>query len=62
MNYNHKIAILIPCYNEELTLGKVIQNCKQYAPFASIYVIDNNSTDATAQIARDHGVNLIFPI
>lgn len=52
-----KIAVLIPCYNEAQTIGKVISDYKNV--FAEddcmIYVYDNNSTDNTAQIAKAHG-------
>lgn len=50
-----KIAVLIPCYNEELTIAKVIQDYKKELPEATIYVYDNNSTDATAEIANAEG-------
>ena len=50
-----KIAILIPCYNEEKTIGKVIRDAKEVLPDAIIYVYDNNSTDRTVQIAQDAG-------
>ena len=46
-----KIAVLIPCYNEEKTIGKVIKDFKRILPEAIIYVFDNNSTDNTAKIA-----------
>lgn len=49
------IAILIPCYNEELTIGKVIQDFKQELPKAKIYVYDNNSSDNTALVAKNNG-------
>lgn len=45
------IAILIPCYNEEQTIEKVISDFQLAMPYASIYVYDNNSTDNTADIA-----------
>ncbi len=51
----HEIAVLIPCYNEELTVGKVVDDFKRSLPHASIYVYDNNSQDKTAEIARAHG-------
>ena len=51
-----KVAVLIPCYNEEKTIGKVIRDAKAALPEAVIYVYNNNSTDATEQIARDAGV------
>ncbi len=50
-----KIAVLIPCYNEEKTVGKVIDDTREALPEAVIYVYDNNSTDRTAQIAESHG-------
>lgn len=53
------IAILIPCYNEEKTLAQVLLNAKKAFPEASVYVFDNNSTDASAAIAREHGAFLI---
>lgn len=50
-----KIAVLIPCYNEEKTIAKVIKDTKAALPEAVIYVYDNNSTDQTAQIAQAEG-------
>jgi len=50
-----KIAALIPCYNEETTIAKVIHDIKTYLPDADIYVYDNNSTDKTAEIAEIAG-------
>lgn len=50
-----KIAILIPCYNEELTIKKVINDFQKQLPEANIYVYDNNSTDNTYKIAMDEG-------
>lgn len=52
------IAILIPCYNEEITVGKVINDFRQQLPSAKIYVFNNASTDRTAQVARQHGAIL----
>ena len=52
---NHKIAILIPCYNESKTIAKVVSDFKKQLPEAEIYVYDNNSTDNTADIARQAG-------
>ena len=46
-----KIAVLIPCYNEEITIQKVIKDFKKALPDASIYVYNNNSTDKTKEIA-----------
>ncbi len=53
------IAGMIPCYNEELTIGKVITDFKNRVPEAKIYVFDNNSTDKTAEIAKSLGVVVI---
>lgn len=50
-----KIAVLIPCYNEAATIGKVVRDFRQALPEAVIYVYDNNSTDQTAAIAREAG-------
>lgn len=50
-----KIAVLVPCYNEELTIGKVIADFKRELPEADIYVYDNNSKDKTNEIAREGG-------
>lgn len=53
--FMYEIAILIPCYNEELTIGKVVSDFRQTLPDAKIYVYDNNSTDNTAEIASGAG-------
>ena len=50
-----KIAVLIPCYNEEKTVAKVIRDAKAALPEAVVYVYDNNSTDRPAQIAEAEG-------
>ncbi len=50
-----KIAVLIPCYNESLTVAKVVTDWKQALPEATVYVYDNNSTDGTAEIAQEAG-------
>lgn len=50
-----KIAVLIPCYNEEKTIEKVVLDFKRVLPEASIYVYNNNSTDNTAEYARRAG-------
>ena len=50
-----KVAVLIPCYNEAVTIGKVVDDFKRVLPDADIYVYDNNSKDNTAAIAEDHG-------
>ena len=50
-----KIAVLIPCYNEEKTVEKVIRDTKAALPDAVIYVYNNNSSDRTAEIAEHAG-------
>ena len=50
-----KIAVLIPCYNEAQTIGKVIKDFRAALPEAAVYVYDNNSTDDTAAIAEKAG-------
>jgi glycosyltransferase involved in cell wall biosynthesis len=50
-----KTAVLIPCYNEELTIKKVILDFKKALPEADIYVYDNNSTDNSYEIAKNTG-------
>ena len=46
-----KIAVLLPCYNEEQTIEKVIRDFQRELPEATVYVYNNNSTDRTAEIA-----------
>ena len=50
-----KIAVLVPCYNEAQTIAKVVTDFKAALPEAVIYVYDNNSTDNTAELARNAG-------
>lgn len=50
-----EVVILIPCYNEALTIAKVIQDFRQELPESKIYVYDNNSSDDTALIAKEYG-------
>lgn len=50
-----KIAVCIPCYNESKTIAKVVDDFKKELPLADIYVYDNNSTDRTDVIAKEHG-------
>ena len=50
-----KIAVLIPCYNESITIEKVVKDFKEALPEATIYVYDNNSSDHTDEIAKKAG-------
>ncbi len=56
----NKIAVLIPCYNEEKTIGKVIRDFRKELPKAEIYVFDNNSADNSAEIATQEGAVVIL--
>ncbi len=51
----NRTAILVPCYNEALTIGRVVGDFKSLDPDAVVYVYDNNSTDDTARIAAEAG-------
>ena len=54
----NNLAILIPCYNESQTITKVVKDCQnaiKNIPNSAIYVYDNNSSDNTAELARDAG-------
>ena len=51
----NKVAVLIPCYNEEKTVRKVVEDYRRVLPQADIYVYDNNSTDKTAELAAAAG-------
>jgi glycosyltransferase involved in cell wall biosynthesis len=50
-----EIAVLIPCFNEELSINQVVLDFKHFLPRAKIYVYDNNSTDKTVEVARAAG-------
>lgn len=53
------IAVLIPCYNEELTIA-LVADFRAELPQAETYVFDNNSTDSTAEIAHEAGAKVVF--
>ncbi len=55
-----KTAVLIPCYNESVTIKNVIEECRKYLPDADIYVYDNNSTDGTDEIAKQAGATVRY--
>ena len=50
-----RIAVLVPCFNEEVAIAKVVADFRAALPEATIYVYDNNSTDATVEVARRAG-------
>src|SRR5438046_316806 len=54
-----KIAVLIPCHNEELTVAKVVSEFRAELPLAQIYVFDNNSTDRTVEYALAAGATVV---
>lgn len=53
-----RIAIILPCYNEALTVATIIRDFKKYLPQAEVYVFDNNSRDDTAALARAEGATV----
>jgi len=55
-----KIAIIIPCFNEEITIKQQIKCLKRELPNAEIVVCDNNSTDRTTEKAKSENVRVIF--
>ncbi len=56
---NNSVAVLIPCYNEEVTIGRVVTDFARALPKARIIVFDNNSTDHTAQKAIEAGATVV---
>lgn len=54
-NNQPSVAVLLPCFNEEVTIGKVVRDFKAALPDSTVYVYDNNSTDRTAEIAAAEG-------
>lgn len=55
MIMEYRVAVLLPCYNEEKTIGKVVRDFREVLPSADIYVYDNNSTDCTVEEATAAG-------
>jgi len=51
----YRVAVLIPCYNEEVTIGAVVRDMRMALPDAALFVYDNNSTDQTLARAREAG-------
>ena len=59
MTSQPRVAVLIPCYNEEITVAQVVRQFAAELPGAEIYVCDNNSTDRTAEKAREAGARVL---
>ena len=55
-----RIAAIVPCHNEAIAVGKVVTDLKAAVPDIDIYVYDNNSTDRTADVAREAGAIVRF--
>jgi glycosyltransferase involved in cell wall biosynthesis len=55
----HRLALVVPCFNEALAIERVIADFKRALPTLQLFVFDNNSTDQTAQVARDAGATVI---
>ncbi|MFT4241107.1 MAG: glycosyltransferase family 2 protein [Acidovorax sp.] len=53
------IAVIIPCFNEALAIGQVLDDFKAVLPEATLYVFDNNSTDDTSRVAQTHGAIVV---
>ena len=54
----YRIAVLVPCFNEEAAISKVVKDFRAALPAATVFVFDNNSTDKTAEIARAAGAEV----
>ncbi|MYM23180.1 glycosyltransferase [Duganella sp. FT135W] len=52
---NQRIAVIVPCYNEALTIGNIVRDFNTCLPQAAVYVFDNNSSDATMAVAKEAG-------
>ena len=55
-----RLYLVVPCYNEEVTIHKVVSDFKRELPEADIYVYDNNSSDDTSRLAKDAGAIVRF--
>jgi glycosyltransferase involved in cell wall biosynthesis len=55
-----RIAVILPCYNEEQTIGETIRSFRQHLPAADIWVCNNRSTDKTAETARFAGAKVLY--
>lgn len=56
---NKRITVAIPCFNEQETIAKVINDFKKELPEAQIFVVDNNSSDKTSEVARAAGAEVV---
>ena len=54
-----KVAFIIPCLNEQSSVARVVADCLRHFPQARVYVLDNNSSDQTAQEAKRAGATVI---
>ncbi len=54
-----RIAVLVPCFNEETTVAQVVRDFRDALPGSSVYVFDNNSTDRTVERAKDAGATVL---
>ena len=59
LNSHHKTLIVIPSYNEEFSIAKVLEGIKKQAPQIQVLVIDDGSMDKTAQLAQENGAKII---
>ena len=50
-----RVAVLIPCFNEAVAIGRVVADFRSALPLATVYVYDNNSTDDTVEVGRKAG-------
>lgn len=53
-----RVAVLIPCCNEEVTIAKVVVDSRRELPGATVWVYDNNSSDRAAELAREAGTRV----
>src|SRR6185503_14851962 len=58
-DFPRRIAVVVPCLNEEATIGLVVRKFRAVLPAAELYVVDNNSTDATERVAREAGATVL---
>ncbi len=59
MPVGERVAVIVPCLDEAITIGKVVDDWRRELPDAEVWVIDNGSTDGTAEIAESHGARVI---